>query len=867
MAARATPGIHIEFRHVRGHSNDPWNDLADHVAKTAANQTCEWPRDEFLATLGPLLQRLKHTNLLLGGIDLNGRPPPAYEGVTGNLEYGEPDTTGWSAVQILADAGVWIPSTYSQLHCGESATYVHPSGQQHRIDYLLVGGRARVHFVRSETDETFDNGSPQEDHTLLCADLTGSTVAPHGQRKLLRPVYDRDKLLSSEGRALVRDVIAAFPHPAWGTHPDQHCVQIETYLRKALDTHFAQPQKAKRASYIPDCVWKRRDAKMQFKRRVRHRMHLWHDLLCRAFYGWQTCQDYGVGLLLGKQSLLYELASAAIRFVTAEIKKSISKAKNAFLFQLAGENSQGAATIMQKAKKAGVGGSKTRPVSRPLPVLLHPENGSAAASRDQRDAVWLLHFGKQEQGQIVSTADFIRGAESSCYEPNVVWTAAMLPTYGDIEKVLRDVQHNKAMGLDNIPGEILKAAPAETARLLFPLFIKSMRFGLDAEDVDDLMQTVEAGGMLAQAGVVKDLHLHTWFVSRFADGTRDLTFTVLYDQAAGIFPPVSGTEDLAVTDTTWADDSAFPLEDVDASVLMRKTVRLCTLVLSFCTSHGMAPNLKPGKTSVMIALAGKGSRQARRDYFPGGTQRLWLPDLQVGVAVTDQYKHLGGVVDCKLTMKPEVRFRLAQAASSYDADLQWLVSPEEPQWPKVIEPACDTDFWTEGHIPPTPVTPSWSAEQTSVYRATCDLLFALQGTETYEMLLLAINTVLQQSPLYPDEIDAILDTLIAEVQEVTADDTDAPWSVLQVRAILTALADLRSGLWTDTKEHVDRRLYHSLREFHQLLTGFDWAASLKTFAKGDVTPSILEYSVPPDWKAEWQRNCSRIEVSAVARDL
>ena len=1504
MAARATPGIHIEFRHVRGHSNDPWNDLADHVAKTAANQTCEWPRpppelcglfasediswiapeldarahhavpildgtltwsdireagapltsaqlvpttcsaaddaddtgcfslravtvniqslrgkckyvedqldargvnvaflqetklsggtlmsahylrlhtdadshwgvgiwvhrrlgvlslhkrallvdesdftvlhgaprllvvlltvgdlkiglvsghcphaarprerDEFLATLGPLLQRLKHTNLLLGGIDLNGRPPPAYEGVTGNLEYGEPDTTGWSAVQILADAGVWIPSTYSQLHCGESATYVHPSGQQHRIDYLLVGGRARVHFVRSETDETFDNGSPQEDHTLLCADLTGSTVAPHGQRKLLRPVYDRDKLLSSEGRALVRDVIAAFPHPAWGTHPDQHCVQIETYLRKALDTHFAQPQKAKRASYIPDCVWKRRDAKMQFKRRVRHRMHLWHDLLCRAFYGWQTCQDYGVGLLLGKQSLLYELASAAIRFVTAEIKKSISKAKNAFLFQLAGENSQGAATIMQKAKKAGVGGSKTRPVSRPLPLLLHPENGSAAASRDQRDAVWLLHFGKQEQGQIVSTADFIRGAESSCYEPNVVWTAAMLPTYGDIEKVLRDVQHNKAMGLDNIPGEILKAAPAETARLLFPLFIKSMllqrqplqwrggvlyeafkrsglqssvenyrslfvssyvakayhrtvrnktqefcrdelhpmhlgsrkqapvtfaalfvlthlrrchglhhssavlyldtsaayyrivrelavgdircdttvlmlfrRFGLDAEDVDDLMQTVEAGGMLAQAGapdalrqVVKDLHLHTWFVSRFADGTRvcdslagsrpgeswadliyayiysrvlhkihehavaeDLTFTVPYDQAAGIFPPVPGTEDLAVTDTTWADDSAFPLEDVDASVLMRKTVRLCTLVLSFCTSHGMAPNLKPGKTSVMIALAGKGSRQARRDYFPGGTQRLWLPDLQVGVAVTDQYKHLGGVVDCKLTMKPEVRFRLAQAASSYDAakalllnspklelptraalfasivtptffnlglwmphgeawemlscgysklvrrllitdigahevlhvplpvahwctgcwrlelvatrarlsllvslatagppllwamlqseakwlqvlqaDLQWLVSPEEPQWPKVIEPAwpewhfllrtapqrfkrflrrrlcqahaeqcerdaallgqwhcyralvqsqqihapalswlcricaktfktkaalgahffkvhgrvaeyrhvtagtkceaCDTDFWTEGrlaahlrsspgcvsflqrndksvrqirpgfgskqrrqgesqsytlsvplrqgHIPPTPVTPSWSAEQTSVYRATCDLLFALQGTETYEMLLLAINTVLQQSPLYPDEIDAILDTLIAEVQEVTADDTDAPWSVLQVRAIMAALADLRSGLWTDTKEHVDRRLYHSLREFHQLLTGFDWAASLKTFAKGDVTPSILEYSVPPDWKAEWQRNCSRIEVSAVARDL
>ena len=710
------------------------------------------------------------------------------------------------------------------------------------------------------------------------------------------------------------------------------------------------------------------------------------------------------------------------------------------------------------------------------------------------------------------------------------------------------------------------------------------RFGLDAEDVAELMQTVNAGGMLAQAGapdalrqVVKDLHLHTWFVTRFSDGTRvcdslagsrpgeswadliyayiysrvlhkvhehavaeDLTFTVPYDPATGIFPPLSGTEDLAVTDTTWADDSAFPLEDEDAAVLMRKTVRLCTLVLSFCASHGMAPNLKPGKTSVMINLTGKGSKQARREYFPNGTQKLWLPDLEVGVAVTDQYKHLGGVVDCKLSMKPEVRFRLAQAASSYDAaktlllnspklelptraalfasvvtptffnlglwmpsgaawemlrcgysklvrrllitdigahdvlrvplpvahwctgcwrlelvatrarlsllvslalagppllwamlqseaqwlqvirdDLKWLVDSEEHQWPKVIEPAwpewhallrnapqrfkralrrklcqvhaeqcetdaallgqwhcyrslvhslslqaptmtwlcrlcmktlktkaalgahffkvhgrvadyrhvtigtkceaCDTDFWTEGrlaahlrsspgcvsflrrhgksvqqirpgfgskkrrqseslsytlslplrhgHIPLAPDTPVWSEEQTSVYRSLCDLLFDLTGTESREVLQSALTAALQQCPLYPDEVAAILDTLIAEVQEVAADGIDDPWPVLLVRLILASLDDLRSGLWTGAADHAEQRMYHSFREFHLLLTGFDWASSLQPLAKGDVTPSALEYTVPHDWKAEWQRNSNRIEVSAVARDL
>ncbi|CAE7906300.1 unnamed protein product [Symbiodinium microadriaticum] len=1484
MAARATPGIHLEFHHVRGHSNDPWNDLADHVAKSAASNTCDWPRppsalcslltaqdiswlapeldarvhhavpifdgalswngsrvigpllapaqlvpttgsaaddaeesswfsikaatiniqslrgkckyvedqldarsihvaflqetklpggtltsahylrlhtdadshwgvgiwvhrrlgvismdgkalkveesdftilheaprllvvvlnvgdlkiglvsghcphatrqqerDDFLATLGSLMQRLKHTNLTFGGIDLNGRPPMNFAGVTGDLEFGEPDATGWGLVQILADAGMWIPSTYTQLHCGDSTTYVHPCGQPHRIDYILVGGRALVTDTRSEPDETFDNGSPQEDHTLLCLHLKGSTAVRYGQRKLLRPVYDREKILSPEGRALVREALAAFPHPSWHTHPDQHCVQIEEFLQEKLDLHFAQPPQQRRASYIPDNVWQQRDAKLHFKYRAQG--------------------DFGVGLLLGKQRLFYELASAAIRFATANIKKCISRAKNAYLYKLAGESCQGAAHILQRVKKAGVGGTKTRPVSRPLPILLHPEDGSAVTNREQRDAVWLLHFGKQEQGKTVCLADFIRNADLSCYEPDVEWSVAMLPTYGDIEKVLYEIKRNKAMGLDNIPGELLKAAPAETARLLFPLFLKSMllqrqplqwrggvlyeafkrsglqssvdnyrslfvssyvakayhrtvrnktqdfcrdemhpmhlgsrknapvtfaalfilthlrrcrdlrhsaavlyldtsaaycrivrelavgdiradstvltlfqRFGLDAEDVEDLMRTIDAGGMLAQAGapdalrqVVKDLHLHTWFVSRFSDGTRvcdslagsrpgeswadliyayiysrvlhkvheyaiaeGLTFTVRHDPAAGIFPPAHGEEELAATDTTWADDSAFPLEDVDPSELLRKTVRLCSLVLSFCTSHGMAPNLKPGKTSVLVSLLGKDSKKARGQYFPAGTQQLWLPDLEVGVAVTDQYKHLGGLVDCKLTMKPEARFRLAQAASSYDAaktlllnspklelktraalfatavtptffnlglwlpegpawdmlssgysklvrrllitdvgahdalhvplpvahwctgcwrlalvarrarlsllvslvkagppllwamlqseatwlrtlqaDLQWFVRSEEQQWPLVIEPAwpewhallrtapqrfkrslrrklgqahveqcrqdaavlgqwhcyrtlvqrqqlkaptmawicricvktfktkaalgahffkvhgrvagyrhvthgtkceaCDTDFWTEGrlaahlrsspgcvlylqqhakavqqikpgfgskkrrqdestmftlslplrrgYIPSAPEVPSWSKEQTSVYRELCNLLFDLDGAEIATTLCPAIQTVLKQSPLYPAEVDTILETIITEVQELVADGDEDPWPDTTAQTILATLADLRSGLWTATNGLNDRRLYHSLREFQSFLSGFDWDTRLRSLVKGDVTPSILEFSVPSDWEAEWQRNCSRIEVSAVAGDI
>ena len=108
---------------------------------------------------------------------------------------------------------------------------------KHRIDYVLLGGKAVVHQARSELDATFDNGSPQEDHKLLQLAVWGVLDATDHTHRLLRKKYDCDKLMSEEGRARFRKVLAAFPHPDWATDVDQHCHAIETYLQRELDTH------------------------------------------------------------------------------------------------------------------------------------------------------------------------------------------------------------------------------------------------------------------------------------------------------------------------------------------------------------------------------------------------------------------------------------------------------------------------------------------------------------------------------------------------------------------------------------------------------------------------------------------------------
>ena len=644
--------------------------------------------------------------------------------------------------------------------------------------------------------------------------------------------------MTNEGRERLRALLPSFQHPDWSVDTDQHCRAVEQHLHQVLKEHFPLPRAQKKTSYIPDTVWCQREQKLRFKKRVRHRSRLWRDLICRAFMQWKEKQDFGVVALLGKQRRLYELAAAAVKIATRSIRKAILSAKNEFLNKVACEGHQGAAKILQRVKQAGIGGTKARPISRPLPWLLHPEDGTSVTTRQQRDEVWMLHFGKQEQGHAKPIADFIQEAAFSCYQADVDWTVEMLPNYADVEQVLRDIPRNKAAGLDNLPGEVLKAVPAESARLLLPLFLKSMitqhqplqwrggilfeafkrsgwqssvdnyrslfvssylakayhrvvrnktqalcrddlhplhlgskkrapvafasmfvhahlrrssalaksvsvlfldtsaayyrivrelavgdirsdhtvvhlfkRFGLTGEDLRDMMSTVQSGDMLAQSGapdalrqVVKDIHLHTWFVSRFSDGSHvcssmagsrpgeswadliyayiygrvlckihefavaeELTFHVPYDPSVGVFPAHANEGPLAATDATWADDSAFPLVADEPEDLMRRTCRLCTLVISFCEGHGMAPNLKPGKTSVMIRLSGRGHKKVRKAYFPNGTQRLALPDLGVGIVVADHYKHLGGFVDCKLTMRPEMRHRLAQASSSYDS--------------------------------------------------------------------------------------------------------------------------------------------------------------------------------------------------------
>eukprot|EP00439_Symbiodinium_sp_Y106_P079440 s29_g18.t1 len=181
-----------------------------------------------------------------------------------------------------------------------------------------------------------------------------------------------------------------------------------------------------------------------------------------------------MGRWLRKQSLLYDLVAAAVKVTTLRIRKVIAEAKNRFLRTLTANGPQDVASILQRAKKAGVGARTRQCVQRELPKLLDPTTGLPTPSAAERDQVWLQYFGDQEAGNLLTTRQFIRETVVSRDEVRDDWEWKYLPSIVEIEQVLRTTPKGKSAGLDGIPSDVLSASPSDFAGMIQPLYVKAL---------------------------------------------------------------------------------------------------------------------------------------------------------------------------------------------------------------------------------------------------------------------------------------------------------------------------------------------------------------------------------------------------------
>ena len=105
---------------------------------------------------------------------------------------------------------------------------------------------------------------------------------------------------------------------------------------------------------------------------------------------------------------------------------------------------------------------------------------------------------------------------------------------------------------------------------------------------------------------------------------------------------------------TWVDDVIVPYQD-KADRIYQKTSKILEVLHNTATSLGMIPNLKPGKTEVVLGFAGEGAQGSKRNFEKGDPQVPF--DTVRGpkvVEVVSEATYLGAILESKGRLMPEI---------------------------------------------------------------------------------------------------------------------------------------------------------------------------------------------------------------------
>jgi len=120
---------------------------------------------------------------------------------------------------------------------------------------------------------------------------------------------------------------------------------------------------------------------------------------------------------------------------------------------------------------------------------------------------------------------------------------------------------------------------------------------------------------------------------------------------------------------TWMDDTAICLSHSDCDGLVNRATQTAGKLLELCVEHGMSPNLKKGKSEILLSFRGKDSRRHKLQHF-GPQAPMLLPVVtehqSYQIPITNNYLHLGGLLHHGADQRTEIRRRLALAHSAFN---------------------------------------------------------------------------------------------------------------------------------------------------------------------------------------------------------
>ena len=112
----------------------------------------------------------------------------------------------------------------------------------------------------------------------------------------------------------------------------------------------------------------------------------------------------------------------------------------------------------------------------------------------------------------------------------------------------------------------------------------------------------------------------------------------------------------------WADDIALAIDDESAEGLLAKCPYIVAQLFDSLQSAGLKPNLKPGKSEVLLDLRGQGALQCRRQMV-FQDQQIHVPSriLPFSISAVGAYRHLGTWIQVGAGIARELKVKFAMA--------------------------------------------------------------------------------------------------------------------------------------------------------------------------------------------------------------
>ena len=415
-------------------------------------------------------------------IDANARVGEYPSEHIGDHQGDPQDSNGEFFSHFLADRNLWLPSTFETIHEGPGGTW-HHHGKDHwqRGDYVCLPMQWELSGCHSSVRNEIDITLVKEDHRVIYA---GCKWRAKGQRRQggdLRwrsEKFDTAQLATLFAgphghywRASLQEVL---PHCDWSTDVHTHTAFLQRSLQHWMRQHCGTTQTAPKKKTMSDATW----ALVQQKRSLRKWFFdynlTWRQSILKAvFAAWKGGQHASTWPFETHQE---SLAAARQLQQLQELSRQVTKAlrqDDLIYFQNVAES-------MGDANDPATGRSVWQKIRWALPKMKERRQ-QPPLLLECLDDQWLGHFADLEAGQCVSAESLMKMCEQRQRTRTVeaVTSLQSLPTRVEVERVLRNIQPQKAPGPDQLPNALFKYSANVLAPAIHDTYMKTVAWEME----------------------------------------------------------------------------------------------------------------------------------------------------------------------------------------------------------------------------------------------------------------------------------------------------------------------------------------------------------------------------------------------------